>query len=216
MVATCSTELDIFNMAALALGAKRSISTNDKTNIAEEMQAAFRLTRDNLIRSYNWGCCIKEDTFALVEVKEGAERPYVYQLPSDSLQIISLNGIQTGYSGVERVERDDPLYKIRGHKLYTKLKAPLNVEYSFRNEDITSYDACFCKVLALDLAIAVCDRATNSESKLQSLERQRREALNDALRSNALEIPARPKVTGNWLKARQRQSNFLLVKDTEF
>jgi hypothetical protein len=216
MVATCSTELDIYNMAALAIGAKRSISTNDKTNIAEEMQAAFRLTRDNLIRSYDWGCCIKEDTLALVEVNENDIRPYVYEVPSDCLKIISLNGIQTGYSGIERVEGDDPLYKIRGHKLYTRLKAPLKVEYSYRNEDITSYDACFCKVLALDLAIAVCDRATNSDSKKESLKRDRREAINDALRSNALEIPARPKVTGNWLRARQRPVNYLLAKDTEF
>lgn len=216
MVATCSTELDIVNMAALALGAKRSISTNDKTNIAEEMRAAFRLVRDNLIRSYNWGCCIKEDTVALTEIREGASLPYVYQVPSDCLQIISLNGIQTGYSGLERVEFYDPLYKIRGHKLYTKLKAPLKIEYSYRNEDITSYDACFCKVLALDLAIAICDRATNSDSKKESLKRDRREAINDALRSNALEIPARPKVTGNWLKSRQRPVNYLLAKDTEF
>ncbi|MBQ8482438.1 MAG: hypothetical protein IJ532_08175 [Alphaproteobacteria bacterium] len=216
MVATCRTELDIFNMAALALGAKRSISTNDKTNIAEEMQAAFRLVRDNLIRSYNWDCCQKEDTLALKEVKDGERLAYVYQVPSDCLQIISLNGIQTGYSGVERVEFYDPLYKIRGHNLFTKLKAPLKVEYSYRNEDITSYDACFCKVLALDLAIAVCDRATNSDSKKESLKRDRREAINDALRSNALEIPARPKITGNWLKSRQRQNDLLLVKNAEF
>ena len=203
MVATCTTDLDIINMASLFLGAKRSISVTELTNIAEEMQTAYRLVRDNLIRSYNWGCCIKEDTLALKRKMEKSERAYIYEIPSDCLQIISIEGIQTGYSGTERVEGDDPLYKIRGHELQTKLPAPLSVEYSYRNEDITSYDACFCKVLALDLAIAVCDRVTNSGSKLQALEQQRRDALDDALRSNALEIPVRPKVTGNWLRARE-------------
>lgn len=67
MVATCTTELDIFNMALLAQGARRTISTTDKTNATEEMQAAFRPTRDALIRAYNWNCCIKEDTLGLLE-----------------------------------------------------------------------------------------------------------------------------------------------------
>ncbi len=203
MVATCTTELDIFNMALLAQGARRTISTTDKTNATEEMQAAFRPTRDALIREYNWNCCIKEDTLGLLEEIEGAERPYVYAIPSDCLQIISMNGIFTGYSGVETVGRYDPLFKIRGQKIYTKLRYPLRVEYSYRNEDIASYDACFCKVLALDLALATCERNTQSDSKFARLQSQRRDAIAAALRANALEIPARPKPTGNWLRARQ-------------
>ncbi len=204
MVATCTTELDIFNMALLAQGARRTISTTDKTNATEEMQAAFRPTRDALIRAYNWNCCIKEDTLGLLEKMEGAERPYVYAIPSDCLQIISMNGIFTGYSGVETIERYDPLYKIRGQKIYTKLKYPLLVEYSFRNEDIASYDACFCKVLALDLALATCERNTQSGSLYDRLKSQRRDAIDEALRANALEIPARPKPTGNWLRSRRQ------------
>lgn len=203
MVATCTTELDIYNSALQYQGAKRIISTTDKTNAAAEMQAAFRLVRDSLIRSYNWNCCIKEDTVGLLEEINGAERPYVYAVPSDCLQIINMNGIFTGYSGIETVERYNPLYKIRGDKIYTRLPQPLTIEYSYRNEDISSYDACFCKVLALDLAIATCERNTQSGSKIERLERQRRSAIEEALRANALEIPARPKPTGNWLRGRR-------------
>lgn len=210
MVATCTTDLDILNMASLFLGAKRSISVTELTNIAEEMQAAYRLVRDNLMRSYNWECCIKSDVLALKRTDKGSERPYVYELPSDCLKIISLNGRQTGYSGVERVEGFNPEYKIRGHELYTRQPPALQAEYCYRNTDITSYDACFCKVLALDLAIAVCDRITNSTSKLETLTKQRRDALDDALRSNALEIPVRPKVTGNWLRAREADNDFVI------
>lgn len=115
-----------------------------------------------------------------------------------------MNGIFTGYSGVETIERYDPLYKIRGQKIYTKLKYPLLVEYSFRNEDIASYDACFCKVLALDLALATCERNTQSGSLYDRLKSQRRDAIDEALRANALEIPARPKPTGNWLRSRRQ------------
>nr|DAJ09884.1 MAG TPA: tail tubular protein [Bacteriophage sp.] len=203
MVATCTTELDIVNAALRYLGGRGNISTTDTTNSAVEMRAAFRLVRDTLIRSYNWNCCIKEDTAALLEEIKGADRPYVYAIPSDCLQIISMNGQFTGYSGAETVERYNPLYKIRGQKIYTRIKYPLIIEYSFRNEDVTSYDASFCTVLALDLALATCERITQSDSKFQRLTQLRRTAIDEALRANALEIPARPKPTGNWLRSRR-------------
>lgn len=205
MVATCTTDLDIINAAIRALGGKHNISINDATNAAEEMRAAYRLVRDGLIRAYNWNCCIKEDTAAFIE--ESANKVYqdhkfVYQMPSDCLGIILINDVFTGYSGIERVENYKPVYKIRGNKIYTRFKPPLHIEYKYRNEDVTSYDACFCKVLALELALECCERIKQSESAADSLRKQRADALNDALRCNALEIPARPKPTGNWLRGR--------------
>jgi len=204
MVATFTTDLDIVKQALQYLGAKSNISTTDKTNSASEMQVAFRLARDVLIRSYNWNCCIKEDNLALNQEVAGAEYPYIYSLPSDYLKLIKVNGLFTGYSGIEPVEQYSPRYKVRGNKLYAKQKPPYLVEYSYRNEDVSSYDADFCKVLALDLAIATCERITQSTSKLDNLQKMRRAALDDALRANALEIPARPKPTGNWLRSRRQ------------
>lgn len=206
MVATCTTDLDIINAALRYLGDKRNISVTDKTNSAEEMRAAYRMVRDKLIRSYNWGCCIKEDTAAFIEEKDGkiyADRKYMYQIPSDCLGIISLNGMQTGFSGVELTERYNPVFKIRGHNIYTRIKPPLVVEYKYRNEDVTSYDANFCDVLALDLAIATCERIKQSDSAMQRLLQLREQALNLALQAQAIEMPARPKPTGNWLRGRK-------------
>ena len=208
MVATCKSELDIINTALQYLGSSRQISTSDKTNEATEMTNAYRLTRDNLIRSYNWNCCIKEDTAAFVAKIEGADRPYVYNVPSDCLKLISINGLATGYSGTERVERHNPLWKIRGQKIYTKLYYPLPIEYCYRNVDVVSYDVSFCKVLALDLAIATCERITQNSTKLEELLRLRKMALTDALRANSLELPAAPKITGNWLKSRDLAGDY--------
>ncbi len=205
MVATCTTDLDIINAAIRALGGKRNISATDKTNAAEEMQAAYRLVRDVLIRSYSWNCCIKRDTAAFIEESDNMlyrEYKYIYQVPSDCLGIISLNDRFTGYSGVELTESYNPFYKIRGDKIYTRYKPPLIIEYKYRNEDVSSYDACFCNVLSLDLAIKCCERIKQSSSAEDMLRRQRQDALDDALRCNALEIPLRPKPTGNWLRGR--------------
>ena len=205
MVATCTTDLDIINAAIRALGGKRNISATDKTNAAEEMQAAYRLVRDVLIRSYSWNYCIKRDTAAFIEESDNMlyrEYKYIYQVPSDCLGIISLNDRFTGYSGVELTESYNPFYKIRGDKIYTRYKPPLIIEYKYRNEDVSSYDACFCNVLSLDLAIKCCERIKQSSSAEDMLRRQRQDALDDALRCNALEIPLRPKPTGNWLRGR--------------
>ena len=130
------------------------------------------------------------------------EYKYIYQVPSDCLGIISLNDRFTGYSGVELTESYNPFYKIRGDKIYTRYKPPLIIEYKYRNEDVSSYDACFCNVLSLDLAIKCCERIKQSSSAEDMLRRQRQDALDDALRCNALEIPLRPKPTGNWLRGR--------------
>ena len=205
MSATFTTELDVINAAIRALGGKHNISADDKTNAAEEMSAAYRLTRDTLIRSYNWNCCIKRDTAAFLEESTSIlyeDYKYIYQAPSDCLGIISINDRFTGYSGIELTERYSPFYKIRGNKIYTRYKPPLIIEYKYRNEDVTSYDACFCKVLALDLAIECCERIKQSTNAIEELRRLRQDALDDALRANALEIPARPKPTGNWLRGR--------------
>lgn len=205
MVATCTTDLEIINSAIRALGGKHNISVTDKTNEAEEMQAAYRLVRDNLIRSYDWNCCIKRDTAAFVEESERLifeDFKYIYQVPSDCLGIITINDRFTGYSGVELTESYRPFYKIRGNKIYTRYKPPLIIEYKYRNEDVSSYDACFCKVLALELALECCQRIKQSESALEALRKRRNDAIADALRCNALEYPARPKPTGNWLRGR--------------
>jgi len=117
MVATCTIDLDIINAALRYIGDKRIIAATDTTNAAEEMRAAYRMVRDKLIRSYNWGCCIKEDTAAFVGESTDIihkDRKYIYQIPSDCLGIISFNGMQTGFSGVELTERYNPVYKIRG------------------------------------------------------------------------------------------------------
>ena len=205
MSATFTIELDVINAAIRALGGKHNISATDTTNAAEEMKAAYRLVRDNLIRAYNWNCCIKRDTAAFVEECTSIlyqDYKYVYQVPSDCLGIITINDRFTGYSGTELTERYAPFYKIRGNKIYTRYQPPLIIEYKYRNEDISSYDACFCKVLALDLAIECCERIKQSSSAMGELRRLRKDALNDALRCNALEIPLRPKPTGNWLRGR--------------
>ena len=205
MVATCTTDLEIINAALRSLGSKHNISVTDKTNAAEEMQAAYTLVRDNLIRSYNWNCCIKRDTVAFIEESKNIiyeNYKYIYQIPSDCLGIISINDRFTGYSGIELTEQYSPFYKIRGNKIYTRYKPPLIIEYKYRNTDISSYDACFCNVLALDLALACCERIKQSSSAYDNLRRQRNDAINDALRCNALEYPARPKPTGNWLRGR--------------
>ena len=205
MSATFTTELDVINAAIRALGGKHNISVDDKTNTAEEMSAAYRLVRDNLIRAYNWNCCIKRDTAAYLEESTSIlykDYKYIYQMPSDCLGIITIIDRFTGYSGTELTERYAPFYKIRGDKIFTRYQPPLILEYKYRNEDVTSYDACFCKVLALDLAIECCERIKQSTSAIEELRRLRQDALNDALRCNALEIPLRPKPTGNWLRGR--------------
>lgn len=205
MSATFTTDLDVINAAIRALGGKHNISVTDKTNTAEEMSAAYRLARDTLIRSYDWNCCIKRDTAAFLGESDSIlyeDYKYIYEVPSDCLGIISMNDRFTGYSGTELTERYRPFYKIRGNKIYTRYKPPLIIEYKYRNEDVMSYDACFCNVLALDLAISCCERIKQSTSAAEELRRMRQSALNDALRCNALETPARPKPTGNWLRGR--------------
>lgn len=205
MVATCNQILDIINIAARRLGEKRGISTENATNAIAEMTAAYPIIRDKLIRSYNWACCIKEDTFAFKEMIVNPlyqDRQYVYALPSDYLGMVSFNGVVTGYSGTERIERDNPPYKIRGNVIYTNAEPPLFAEYKYRNDNVMSYDANFCDVLAWDIAIDCCHRIKQDESLLGRMMKMRDDAIDLALQAQAIETPARPKPTGNWLRAR--------------
>jgi len=57
-------------------------------------------------------------------------------------------------------------------------------------------------VLALDLAIATCERIKQSDSSIMRLQQLREQSLNTALQAQAIELPARPKPTGNWLRGR--------------
>lgn len=204
MPGTFTSNLEIINRALQLLGEGSLISLTDQLSTTDEMNAAYRVVRDAFIRSNHWNCCIRSTNLALLEKIPNERLGYVYSLPSDYLGLLYINGVFVGHSGILPVNGVRDAYKIRGKKLITYFNPPLKIEYAFRNEDVSDYDPLFCECLAIRLAMAVCERITSKSSHYTVLKDMYTEKLAEAMRANAIETPATPPPSGNWINGRRR------------
>lgn len=203
MAGTFNSNLDIVNRALQLLGARRIVSTDDKTENANEMSSVYNLIRDGFIRSTEWSCCIRPVTAAFVGTDNSLELKNEFKIPADCLKILKVNDYYTGYSGVEPQISPNELYSLQGTSIFTNLPAPLKLRYSYRNESVTTYDPLFIECLAIELAMATFDRIKgSSEISYDRLERRLAGKMREALHSNAIERPQIPPPDGNWSMAR--------------
>ena len=66
-----------------------------------------------------------------------------------------------------------------------------------------TWDALFCEVFALALARAAAPTLVKSEARIKTLREDYQQAVFDAKRANAIELPPREKNDASWITSRQ-------------
>src|SRR5574343_399185 len=144
------SNVTIANRALTLLSADRIQALNDTSEQARKVNAIFDDTRDALLEEHNWNFAIKERTLALLADEPILEEfSFCFQLPSDCIRVVSLEG--------------DYKFAIKGNRLYTNTSVA-KIEYVSRETDPTKFSKGFIKALAsriaADLAFGITQNAT--------------------------------------------------------
>jgi len=157
---TISTTTDIANLALSEIGARQL--TDIETDTTEEGKACrqfYTITRDSLLRSYQWNFATKRAELTSTTAPT-TEWTSAWTLPSDHVRLIRIVG-------------EDPSNPVRkfaleGRKLLvTGVDAAtehINIVYVCNSAAITDYDSLFIEALVFKLASKIARRITEDMS----------------------------------------------------
>lgn len=183
----------ICNLALQKLGAARITNLSDGSANSNECNAAFEHVRDTELRTNKWKFALSRTVLAAVPVSPAFGYAFAYPLPSDCLRPLFPS----------RVELD---WKVENHNgvpsLLTSEGDAIELRYIKRVTDPTLFDPLFVEAVACKLAIQLCERLTQSNTKKEAAERAYTYAIKEARRINAIEIGRAKSPPDTWVAAR--------------
>jgi hypothetical protein len=179
----------ICNRALQRLGAARIVSLDDDTKNARACNNAYAPVRDALIRRYRWSFAITRAQLAADATAPAFGFANAFPLPADCLGVIPPN-------------ESDVDWTVEGRAILSDWGAPLEVRYKKVVTDPNDMHADFRELLSLQLAAAMCEEITQSNTKMESIKDDIKTALADAKRNNAFEQTPDEPPEDTWITAR--------------
>lgn len=184
-----TSDVSISNLALQKLGAARIVSLTEDSPNARECNACFEAMRDLELRKHRWGFAIKRAQLAADSTEPDFGPANYFTLPSDFLRLLEQDDDRNSHLLDWRIESNSSGAKA----IVTDDDAPLEIRYIYRVTDPTVFDACFVEALACRIAIQMCEKITQSQSKKEDVQMQYRDAIREARRTNAIEgVSANP------------------------
>jgi hypothetical protein len=168
----------IANRAFVHLGQNRRINSLDDTIPAAQLvKAVWDDARDATLSLHPWNFAIKRQMLER-DTEKSPEFGWLYQfrLPTDCLRWLPPSIDDPNY--IEAVEED-------GFLLSNDL-GPIPVRFIYRNEDITRWSALFGAVMSYQLALEICESATEQKGLQDRLLEGREDALRKAKMADGL------------------------------
>lgn len=166
----------IWNRALQLLGASSVQNTTDITNNALQCSVCYEAIRDRLLEQHPWRFAIKLATLAADSPVPDWGKANAFTLPSDYICLVQ--------SYEEDVSLDTD-YEIQDGKIFTDVDAPLYLRYISRVTDPSKMTGLFREFLATEMAVAMCEQITQSNTKKQTLVAEAKRVGSEARRSNA-------------------------------
>ena len=193
-----TSQVDIANLALNKLGQTGITSFNDNTTNARLVNMVWAAVRDSELRAYKWLFVQTRASLPAMSTTPAWQYQYQYQLPQECLRVTQVGQYnQTDLNSY--IIQDDSLYAIEGSLILTNMPAPLLIKYSQRVTDTTVFDPCFVDMLAIRLAIELCETITNSLDKRQMLTKEYQAAMLKAISANAFEVPSEILPDTSWV-----------------
>lgn len=179
----------ICNRALTFLGANRISSLDDDTVEARLCKEHYEDTLSDLLRSHPWKFAIARASLGLISTTPTYEWDYQYQLPSDCLRVIGMEGHET----------DD--WTVEGNYLLTNA-TEAKIKYIKKITTVGLFDPSFTTVLALDIAILISYSITTSQGIRNDLIELRKEKIKEARTYSAQEAVGNRVYADEWLNSR--------------
>jgi hypothetical protein len=195
------SDVEIANLALSQLGDLPILNFTDNNKRARELNRIYEPTRDSEIRAHIWNFAVRRIRLPALSTAPPFGFDFAYELPADYLRVIQAGdwppGMRMGWWWLDGSE-----YRIEGRTIVTDYSAPLSLRYLARVTDPTQFDACFVTSFACELAIKLCETLTQSTSKKQEAKDDKKRAISDAIRSNAIELPPEMLPPNSWEMSR--------------
>ena len=200
-----ASDVDIANRALQKLGEARIVSVfpPDDLKSARALNAAFEIVRDNELRAHWWNFARARTTLPSDTAKPAFDFNFQYTLPADCLRVRVVGNMRQSLGLLNYRTGLEALYAIEGRKILTDLGAPLSLEYTSRVTDTTLWDACFIEAFACKLAIETAYELTQNDAKGESLRRDYKRAIREAVLANAIELPPEGFTDDSFVLSRQ-------------
>lgn len=168
------TVIDCCNSALQRVGATSITALTDNSPEARACTIAYDSNRRDELRRYKWNFAIARQVLTPDALAPAFDYTYAFTLPSDCLRVL-------------RPNTSDLDWVIEGRKILSNDSSTLNLRYIADIEDVSQFDASFYNVVAAALALDLCERLTQSNTKKQLLQKEYEQAIADARQANALE-----------------------------
>lgn len=194
--------IQIANRALTKLGSARIISLDDDNKQARAVKSCYEDLRDDELRSHRWSFAMKRLSLAADAEAPAYGFSYQYTLPADFLRLDLVNDefpavVMDNYIGSETNE-----YTIEGNKILANIAAPLKIRYIARIDDPGQYDILFREALSCRIAAELCEDLTQNNAKRELAWNEYKQAINKAIRTNAIEKPPMMPADDQWVISR--------------
>lgn len=200
-----SSIIQICNRALTKLGSNRITSLDDNTKPARVMSANYDSVRRSELRAHRWSFTITRAALPALSDAPVWGFPLQYQLPADNLRLDQIDRYFVWFGNLYRGYTnsfDATPYAIEGGRILTAIGAPLKIRYARDITDPNLFDATFDESLACKLAMEACEDLTQSSTKFQQVSKEYGDAIQTAIRANAIERPPEPLAESDWILAR--------------
>ena len=153
-------ETTICNLALGMLGQNAIMSLDDASQAARFCKQFYTHTRDAVLQTAQWNFAIKRASLSRLADAPISGWQYQYQLPTDHLRVIELNGADVSARFGE--------FSIEGNRLLTDDDGAV-IRYISRVEDANLFDALFIETLATKLASKLAKPLTGNAQEAQAL-----------------------------------------------
>lgn len=184
-----SSAVDICNSALIRLGAARIDSLSGNSQEAVLCNEQYEKVRDMVLRSHPWRFALKRAQLAALPTTPAFEYSKQYQVPTDCLRIIEMDG-QEQYNWV-----------VEGDALLTDIDTCL-VRYIKKETDVTKYDSFFSETLAVALAYNLTFSLVQSIDMRNDMLKEYNRLLGEARSYSAQEKFGDRVYADTWLNAR--------------
>lgn len=212
--------IDICNSALSMVGAASIMSLTDNSREARVCNLQYDSNRRDELRKHYWNFALKRIVLAPDSAAPAFDFAYQFTLPSDCLRVvipndafldwtlegrkILTNSIKSPFSSNVVNSQPGTVYTPPGGITTTYVAAPpapqLNLKYVADITDATVFDSSFYNVLAISLAVDICESLTQNSGKKQGLKQDYKDSVIEARTADAFEnLPADAPDDGWWL-----------------
>jgi len=196
-------ETEIANIALGHIGAPKIQDIEDRENkSAREAKRIFASSRRAIAAKHKWNCLTKRAIAAQLTVKPIFGFAEQYQLPTDYITMVELNGLD--------VEKITDRWKVEGLLLLSDADSA-NIIYVADVTNVSEWSPGFEQCVALHMAAQLATTIRQDGVKAAELEsRLEDRALSDARKTDSNEANLRPIDTtsgSQYIKSRRRSTN---------